>query len=104
MTIDDVAMLLRRSERRLVREGFYSNQFGQEGYFAEYQCRGVFLKFSISSTQTAFAPDEVAVAILDPRRWIQRSKLYSNQRGQIGLEATVHSAGHAFMLTTTPNS
>ncbi len=102
MTIDDLALIMRRSELRLVREGFYSNSYGQRGYFAEYQCFGMFLKFSVSSTDLAFAPDEVSMAISAPRRWIQRANPYLNKNGQTGLEATVHSGGHAFMLTATP--
>jgi hypothetical protein len=102
MTVDDLASFMRTSELRLVREGFYSNSYGQRGYFAEYQCSGMFLKYSISSTDFAFAPDEVSMAITAARRWIQRANPYSNKNGQIGLEATVHSAGHAFMLTATP--
>ena len=44
MTIDELALFMRTSELRLVREGFYSNSYGQRGYFAEYQCFGMFLK------------------------------------------------------------
>ena len=98
-TVDDLAVLTRKPEARLVREGFYSNQYGQRGYFAEYQCLGIFLKFSVSCASCAFAPDEVSMAISAPRRWIQRANSYSNKKGQIGLEVTVHSAGHA---TATP--
>jgi hypothetical protein len=102
MTIDDLAVFMRGPELRLVREGFYSNSYGQRGYFAEYQCFRMFLKYSVSSTDLAFALDEVSTAISAPRRWIQRVNSYSNKNGQTGLEATVHSAGHAFMLTATP--
>jgi len=101
-TIDDLALFMRTEELRLVRDGFYRNSYGQKGYFAEYQCYRAFLKYSVSSTDFAFAPDEVSMAISAPRRWIQRANPYSNKNGQIGLEATVHSAGHAFMLTATP--
>ncbi len=102
MTVDDLAVLMITVELRLVRDGFYLNSYGQRGYFAEYQCFGMFLKYSVSSTGIPFAPDEVSMAICAPRRWIQRANPYSNKNGQIGLEATVHSAGHAFMLTATP--
>ena len=102
MKIDDLAVFMRTSKLRLLREGFYLNSYGQRGYFAEYQCFGMFLKYSVSSTDFPFAPDEVSTAISAPRRWVQRANPYSNKNGQTGLEATVHSAGHAFMLTATP--
>ena len=102
MTTDELALFMRMSKLRLVKEGFYSNSCGQRGYFAEYQCLGMFLKYSVSSTDFPFAPDEVSTAISAPERWIQRASSYSNKNGQTGLEATVHSAGHAFMLTATP--
>jgi hypothetical protein len=104
MTIDDVTALMRRLERRLIKEGFYSNAYGRRGYFAEYKCPGKFLKYSVLSADVAFAPDEVSPAITASGRWNQRAHLYSNKKGQTGLEATVHSAGHAFMLTATPCS
>jgi len=99
MTIDDVAMLLRSPARQLLRQGFYSNQSGQSGYFAEYQVLDGFVKYSVSATDFPFAPDEVFMAITGPRRWIQRANRYCNKRGRAGFEATVHSAGHAFMIT-----
>ena len=97
MIVDEYALELQSAALGFVREGHYSNAFGQMGYRAIYRNAIYYLWFSVSSTETAFAPDEVATAITAPKRWIQRENPYFNRKGNVGFEATVNSGGHAFM-------
>jgi hypothetical protein len=98
MTVDEFAAELQSPTLQRVQEGFYSNDSGQVGYRATYRNETLHLWFSISATETPFAPDEVTVAITAPTRWVRRENPYPNKRGSEGFEATVHSGGHAFML------
>ncbi len=98
MNVDEYALGLQSPTLQFVEEGSYPNAFGQIGYWARYRDATLYLWFSISSTESPFAPDEVAMAITAPTRWIQRENPYPNRKGNIGFEATVHSGGHAFML------
>lgn len=98
MTVDKFAIELQSPTLQFVQEGSYANAFGQIGYRAIYRNADHHLWYSISSTESPFAPDEVAMAITSPTRWIQRENPYCNKKGNIGFEATVLSGGHAFML------
>ena len=98
MKVDEYALELQSRALGFVQEGHYSNAFGQVGYRAIYRNGIYYLWYSVSSTESAFAPDEVAAAITAPKRWIQRENPYFNRKGNVGFEATVNSGGHAFML------
>ena len=98
MTVDEYALELRSTTLQFVQDGSYANVFGQIGYRAIYRNGIYHVWYSISSTESPFAPDEVAMAITAPARWIQRENPYCNRKGNIGFEATVLSGGHAFML------
>jgi hypothetical protein len=98
MKVDEYALELQSRALGFVQEGHYSNAFGQVGYRAIYRNAIYYLWYSVSSTESAVAPDEVAAAITAPKRWIQRENLYVNRKGNVGFEATVNSGGHAFML------
>jgi hypothetical protein len=103
VTVDEYAEALVSNGLQFVQDGQYSNAFGQLGYRAIYRCAERYLWFSVSSTETPLAPDEVAVAIRASGRWIQRENPYLNRNGRQGFEATVHSGGHAFMLNAAPD-
>ena len=98
MTVDEFADAISSPDLQQVESGFYSNCWGQLGYFACYRGPNGYFKFSVSATESPIAPDEVAVALRAAGSWVQRAKPYSNRKGQEGFEATVHSGGHAFML------
>ena len=98
MTVDEYALELQSPALGFVQEGRYSNAFGQMGYRAIYRNAIYYLWYSVSSTQSAFAPDEVAMAITAPKRSIKRENPYFNKKGDMGFEATVKTGGHAFML------
>jgi len=98
MIVDEYALELQSPALGFEQEGRYSNAFGQVGYRAIYRNAIYYLWYSVSSTESAFAPDEVATAITAPNRWIQRENPYFNKKGNVGFEATVNSGGHSFML------
>ena len=98
MTVDEYALRVKSPTLEFLQEGSYPNAFEQVGYWARYRDGTLYLWYSISSTEAAFAPDEVAMAVTAPTRWIQRQNPYCNRKGNIGFEATVLSDGHAFML------
>jgi hypothetical protein len=99
MTVDEFAMLISSAKLLEVKSGFYENCDGQRGYFAVYRIPGnCFVKYSVSAVEFPIGPDEVALAIRAPKRWIQRENPYPNRKNNIGFEATVWSGGHAFML------
>jgi len=98
MTVDEYALELQSGALGFVQEGRYSNAIGQVGCRAIYRNAIYYLWYSVSSTESAFAPDEVATAITASKRWIQRENPYFNRKGNVGFEATVNSGGHAFML------
>ncbi|SRR6266702_3477589 len=98
MTVDEYALELQSPALEFVQEGRYSNAFGRVGYRAIYKNAIYYLWYSVSSTESGLAPDEVATAITAPERWIQRENPYFNRKSHVGFEATVNSGGHAFML------
>ena len=98
MTVDEYALELRSPALGFVNEGPYSNAFGQVGYWAIYKNSAYYLWYSVSSTESGYASDEVATAITARKRRIQRENPYFNKKGNVGFEATVYSGGHAFML------
>lgn len=103
MTVDEYVDELLSGELELIREGFYSNNFGQRGYYAVYSKSDLYLWFSVSATEKRIPAQQVATALKMPTRLIQRANPYRNRRGQLGFEATVHCLGHAFMLGTSPD-
>ena len=104
MNVDAFAVRISCIKLILVNCGFYTNSWGQRGYFAVYRIDGeCFIKYSVSATEIPIQPDEVAVAIRAPGSRIQRAKPYLNRKGQQGFEATVLSGGHAFMLNAAPH-
>jgi hypothetical protein len=103
MTVDDFASVLSGSDLEFVEDGEYYNTLRRKGYWAIYKNSNGYFKFSISSCDERFAPEEVAAAIANSRRVIMREKPYFNSWGQQGLEATVKSGNHSFMLTAAPD-
>ena len=103
MTVNQFALALLTEGLDLVREGNYCNRFGQFGYYAIYTSSARFYWYSVSGTDTGFAPDEVAIAITSRTRTVQRELPYWNSRGQRGFEATVRSGGHSYMLGSAPD-
>jgi hypothetical protein len=101
MTVDEYAELL-LGTLELVSDGYYQNKFGQTGYRAIYRSVRGFCWYSVSGTEVAIAPDEVARAITDQDRNILRENSYLNGNYQPGFEATVSAAEHSFMLNAAP--
>jgi hypothetical protein len=91
MTVDEYALELQSPALGFVQEGRYSNAFGQVGYRAIYRNAIYYLWYSVSSTESAFAPDELATAITAPKRWIQRENPYFNRKGNVGFKVIGHS-------------
>jgi hypothetical protein len=99
MTVDAFALGLKSPKLQFVQDGYYiSKTSGQVGYWAIYRNGEFYMWYSISATESSFAPDEVMVAITAPTRWVQRENPYDNKKENKGFEATVRSGGHAFML------
>jgi hypothetical protein len=103
MTVDDFAAVLLSGCLDLIEDGKYNNKVGQMGYRATYRDSGCYYWYSVSGTETYFAPDEVAVAITTSGRVIQRENSYFNSGGKRGFEATVRSGDHSFMLNSAPD-
>jgi hypothetical protein len=103
MTVDDFAAVLLSQDIDLIGDGTYKNRVGQIGYRAVYSYSGRYYWYSVSGTETRFAPDEVATAITTSGRIIQREYPYLNRSEKLGFEATVRSGDHSFMLNSAPD-
>jgi hypothetical protein len=103
MTVDDFAEVLLSRGLDLIGDGTYKNKIGQIGYRAVYSYSGRYYWYSVSGTDTRFAPDEVATAITTSGRIIQREYPYVNGKGRLGFEATVRSGDRSFMLNSAPD-
>lgn len=104
MTVNDYAETLSRGELKFVEEGYYVNRKGQTGYRAIYQGSQAYFWYSVSGTEVRIAPDEIAQALISPRRQILRENPYFNSNVQQGFEATVRAGEHWFMLGAAPDA
>jgi len=98
MTVDDFAEVLRNPAVQVTGQDWYHNQQGQRGYKATLSLGSDQYWYSVSNTDIAITPGQVAAAILSPSRVVRRENPYDNSSGEPGFEATVWSEGHSYML------
>ncbi len=98
MSVEEFALAFGRS-RTVTQDGFYTNSNGQTGYWARLRNNDRWYSVSVSNTDFALTPDEVALALLAPDRRIERNGTYRNRKGVLGFEATVRVAEHTYMLS-----
>jgi hypothetical protein len=103
MTVEEYAQVLLGSGLQLVQDGYYRNRDGRTGYKAIYRNSEAYYWYSVSGTEIPVAPDEVALAILNAARTVNRENAYFNRKSRRGFEATVRAGEHSFMLNAAPD-
>ncbi len=99
MTIDAPAAALRDPAIVIVDKGWYWNKTGRQGYWGTLYFNGWWYHFSVSNTEVAFAPDEVADAITSPERDNIRVGTYTTEKDS--LESTIRVAEHCYMINAS---
>ena len=94
MTVDEFAEVLRNPAAKLESEGYYPIR-KPRGYWAHIEVGGRLYWYSVSSSLEPVSASEVATAITDRFRKIERCGAYKNGSG---FEATVWSGEHCYML------